>query len=102
MNLRCLIGTLCLAFAAVVYADEGMWMLGDLNKETRRTMKELGLELTAKQLYDPARPSLKDAVVSFGGFCSGVVVSRTTCATVSWPVRTRRNCPVPSCMSASW
>ena len=76
MNLRCLIGTLCLAFAAVVYADEGMWMLGDLNKETRRTMKELGLELTAKQLYDPARPSLKDAVVSFGGFCSGVVVSR--------------------------
>ena len=76
MNLRCLIGTLCLAFAAVVYADEGMWMLGDLNKETRRAMKELGLELTAKQLYDPARPSLKDAVVSFGGFCSGVVVSR--------------------------
>lgn len=76
MNLRCLIGTLCLAFATVVYADEGMWMLGDLNKETRRTMKELGLELTAKQLYDPARPSLKDAVVSFGGFCSGVVVSR--------------------------
>ena len=76
MNLRCLIGTLCLALAAVVYADEGMWMLGDLNKETRRAMKELGLELTAKQLYDPARPSLKDAVVSFGGFCSGVVVSR--------------------------
>ena len=51
MNLRCLIGTLCLALAAVVYADEGMWMLGDLNKETRRAMKELGLELTAKQLY---------------------------------------------------
>ena len=76
MNLRCLIGTLCLAFAAVVYADEGMWMLGDLNKETRRTMKELGLELSAKQLYHPRRPSLKDAVVSFGGFCSGVVVSR--------------------------
>ena len=76
MNLRCLIGTLCLAFAAVVYADEGMWMLGDLNKETRRTMKELGLELTAKQLYNPGHSSLKDAVVSFGGFCSGVVVSR--------------------------
>ena len=66
----------CLWATALTYADEGMWMLGDLNKETRRTMKELGLELTAKQLYDPARPSLKDAVVSFGGFCSGVVVSR--------------------------
>ena len=56
-------------------ADEGMWMLGNLNKETRRTMKELGLQLSAKQLYHPRRPSLKDAVVSFGGFCSGVVVS---------------------------
>lgn len=71
-----LLAIVCLWATALTYADEGMWMLGDLNKETRRTMKELGLELTAKQLYDPARPSLKDAVVSFGGFCSGVVVSR--------------------------
>ena len=66
----------CLWATALTYADEGMWMLGDLNKETRRTMKELGLQLSAKQLYHPRRPSLKDAVVSFGGFCSGVVVSR--------------------------
>ena len=66
----------CLLLAVGSRADEGMWMLGDLNKETRRTMKELGLELSAKQLYHPRRPSLKDAVVSFGGFCSGVVVSR--------------------------
>ena len=71
-----LLAIVCLWATALTYADEGMWMLGDLNKETRRAMKELGLELTAKQLYNPARPSLKDAVVSFGGFCSGVVVSR--------------------------
>lgn len=57
------------------YADEGMWMLGNLNRQTRRTMKELGLQLPADRLYSPRRPSLKDAVVSFGGFCSGVVVS---------------------------
>ena len=50
-------------------------MLGNLNKETRKTMKELGLELSAKELYHPGKASLKDAVVSFGGFCSGVVVS---------------------------
>ncbi|MDR0976455.1 MAG: S46 family peptidase [Prevotellaceae bacterium] len=56
-------------------ADEGMWMIGNLNKATRRSMKELGLKLSAKQLYDAKRPSLKDAIVSFGGFCSGVVVS---------------------------
>ena len=71
-----LLAIVCLWATALTYADEGMWMLGDLNKETRRTMKELGLELTAKQLYNPGHSSLKDAVVSFGGFCSGVVVSR--------------------------
>ena len=66
----------CLLLATrVARADEGMWMLGNLDKDTRRTMKELGLQLTARQLYDPHGPSLKDAVVSFGGFCSGVVVS---------------------------
>ena len=38
-------------------------------------MKELGLQMPADKLYSSKRPSLKDAVVSFGGFCSGVVVS---------------------------
>ena len=76
MKLKYLIGALCLLLGGFAHADEGMWMLGNLDKETRRTMKELGLELTAKQIYNPGRPSLKDAVVSFGGFCSGVVVSR--------------------------
>ncbi len=58
-----------------VWADEGMWMLGNLNKQTRRTMKELGLQMSPSELYNSKQPSLKDAVVSFGGFCSGVVVS---------------------------
>ena len=61
--------------AAPALADEGMWMLGNLDKGTRRTLKELGLKLPANKLYHPKKPSLKDAVVSFGGFCSGVVVS---------------------------
>ena len=62
-------------FCPKAQADEGMWMPGHLNKQTRRAMKELGLQLSADRLYSPKRPSLKDAVVSFGGFCSGVVVS---------------------------
>ena len=66
---------LCLCILAPVLADEGMWMPGNLNKSARRTMKELGMKLSPKDLYHPRRPSLKDAVVSFGGFCSGVVVS---------------------------
>ena len=52
-------------------ADEGMWMLGNLDKGTRRTLKEMGLELSPKELYHPKKASLKDAVVRFGRFCSG-------------------------------
>lgn len=58
-----------------LHADEGMWMLGNLSKQTQELMKELGLQMSPQQLYSTDKPSLKDAVVSFGGFCSGVVVS---------------------------
>ncbi|NDV65483.1 S46 family peptidase [Bacteroides sp. 224] len=66
---------LALLICVPVLADEGMWMLGNLNKQTRKSMKELGLKIPANKLYNPDKPSLTDAVVSFGGFCSGVVVS---------------------------
>ena len=49
-----LLAIVCLWATALTYADEGMWMLGDLNKETRRTMKELGLELTQATLQSRA------------------------------------------------
>lgn len=75
MKLRLKWMTFCLLLALVSHADEGMWMLGNLNRQTRKAMKELGLEMPASRLYNPRKPSLKDAVVSFGGFCSGVVVS---------------------------
>lgn len=75
MKLRSVIIAACCFFALNGQADEGMWMLGNLNKQTRQAMKELGLQMPADKLYSPKRASLKDAVVSFGGFCSGVVVS---------------------------
>ena len=66
--------SICLSKA---FADEGMWLLGNLNKnkQTEQVMKQLGLQMPVKKLYDPKKPCLADAVVSFGGFCSGVVVS---------------------------
>ena len=75
MKLKYILITVCCFFTLAGQADEGMWMLGNLNKQTRKTMKELGLQMSADKLYNPKKPSLKDAVVSFGGFCSGVVVS---------------------------
>lgn len=58
-------------------ADEGMWLMGNLhrNKPLHRLMKDLGIRMTPGQLYNPKKPALANAVVSFGGFCSGVVVS---------------------------
>lgn len=57
-------------------ADEGMWMLNNIDYKTADVMKELGLQLTPLELYNPNGISLKDAVVDFGDFCSGVVVSK--------------------------
>lgn len=56
-------------------ADEGMWMLNSLTPQSMKVMNGLGLQLNEKDLYNPNGTSLKDAVVSFGGFCSGVIVS---------------------------
>lgn len=62
--------------ACGVRADEGMWMLNNIDQKTADVMRGLGLELTPSELYNPEALSLKDAVVDFGDFCSGVVVSR--------------------------
>ena len=58
-----------------IKADEGMWMLSHVSPKSMKIMKGLGLELSKKELYNPKGTSLKDAVVEFGGFCSGVIVS---------------------------
>ena len=56
-------------------ADEGMWLLKELNRENIARMQELGFTFPADQLYSEQNPSLKDAVVIFGGGCTGVAVS---------------------------
>ena len=58
------------------FADEGMWMLPLLQKMNAEAMKELGCELTPKQIYDINNNSLKDAIVQFGGGCTGEIISR--------------------------
>ncbi|MCD7720968.1 MAG: S46 family peptidase [Prevotellaceae bacterium] len=56
-------------------ADEGMWMLNQLAARTYEIMREMGLELTQRDLYNTNGPSLKDCVLDFGDYCSAVVVS---------------------------
>lgn len=56
-------------------ADEGMWLLPLLKQQKFDEMKALGLELEAKDIYSPDSSSLKDAVVIFGGGCTGEMIS---------------------------
>jgi hypothetical protein len=64
-----------LILSSLVRADEGMWlpfMLGRNYKD----MKKNGLKLSQEQIYSINKSSLKDAVISFGGFCTGEVISK--------------------------
>ena len=63
------------AVCAGVKADEGMWLLPYLEKMNMKDMKAKGLKLSAKQIYNVNGNSLKDAIVIFGGGCTGEVVS---------------------------
>ena len=60
---------------APVKADEGMWLLPLLEKMNSGKMTELGFEITPQQIYDLNNSSLKDAIVIFGGGCTGEIVS---------------------------
>ena len=72
---KALITTLALALTLPSIADEGMWMLTDLQKQNEVAMTELGLLIPANQIYNPDGIALKDAVIHFGGGCTGEVIS---------------------------
>ena len=57
-----------------VQADEGMWTLYNLPNAVYETMKQENYELPYGALYQ-GEDAVKNCVVNFGGFCSGVVVS---------------------------
>lgn len=74
---KILIGIIILSalLATHVRADEGMWMLTDLKKQNEVAMMELGLQIPVEQIYNPDGIALKDAVIHFGGGCTGEVIS---------------------------
>jgi hypothetical protein len=58
----------------MVKADEGMWLLSLLNKNYDK-MQEMGLTLSVEDIYSINNASMKDAVVIFGGGCTGEIIS---------------------------
>lgn len=57
------------------YADEGMWLPMLLGQQAYNDMVKKGLKLTKDQLYHINKASIKDAIIIFGGFCTGEIVS---------------------------
>lgn len=62
-------------FSSTVKADEGMWLLPLLKQFNEAKMQEMGLELSAEDIYSINNTSLKDAIVIFGRGCTGEVIS---------------------------
>lgn len=63
-------------FQSAVKADEGMWLLSLIEKMNMDEMSEMGLELTAEQIYSINQASLKDAVGALDrGSCTAELVS---------------------------
>ncbi len=56
-------------------ADEGMWLLPLIEKMNIGKMTELGLKLSAEDIYSLNKACVKDAIVIFGGGCTGELVS---------------------------
>ncbi|HQV01550.1 MAG TPA: S46 family peptidase, partial [Bacteroidia bacterium] len=67
----------CMFYIGVlnVYAEEGMW-LPIMLKQMEAQMQNRGLKISAEAIYDVNNTSLKDAVVLFGGGCTGEIISK--------------------------
>ncbi|MER2996483.1 S46 family peptidase [Pontibacter populi] len=57
-------------------ADEGMWLPMLIKRLNHADMQKKGLQLTAEEIYSVNNSSLKDAIVQFGGFCTGEFISK--------------------------
>ena len=72
---KLLFAAIFLLYSAISLANEGMWLPLLLEKLNEKEMKSLGMKISAKDIYSINSGSLKDAIVSFGGFCTGEIIS---------------------------
>src|SRR5882757_7760321 len=56
------------------FADEGMWLPQLLQAMNEKDMKRMGMKLNASDIYSISKGSLKDAIVSFGCFCTAELI----------------------------
>ena len=68
--------TLSFLFKPIVKADEGMWLPMLLGEQVYADMVKKGLKVSKEQLYSMNQACIKDAVIIFGGGCTGEIVSK--------------------------
>ena len=73
-KLFALIATALILAPTMCHADEGMWIPMLLGRN-QAAMQKAGMHITAQDIYDINKASLKDAVLLFGGGCTGEFVS---------------------------
>src|SRR5659263_33544 len=70
---------LCLLIAIILIpsmrADEGMWIPILIEKYNIKLMQEKGFKLSAEDIYSVNKACMKDAILIFGGGCTGEVIS---------------------------
>lgn len=68
--------SIALAFLSVfAWADEGMWLMTFIERLKYTDWQKEGLNLTPEEIYSVNNASLKDAIVQFGGYCTGEMIS---------------------------
>jgi len=74
MNRKNILLSAILFPAVMAFAQEygGMWIPTELNE---KEMKNLGMKISAKEIFDTTKPSIKDAVVQFNGGCTAEIIS---------------------------
>jgi hypothetical protein len=70
-----LIFALVIGFQPLLKADEGMWVPMFLKQLNIKDMKKAGFKLSAEDVYSVNQSSIKDAIIIFGGGCTGEIVS---------------------------
>lgn len=60
-----------------LFAGEGMWLPLLLSQINEKEMQSMGMKMTAEDIYSINKSSLKDAIVHFGGGCTGEIISST-------------------------
>ena len=69
------IGAMIMVMSQFAIAGEGMWLPMLLKSLNEAEMQQMGMKLTAEDIYSVNKGSLKDAIVHFGGFCTSEVIS---------------------------